>query len=153
MAGLMAAALGLGLSWPAPAAAGGLARPVNHEGVALGGYDAVAYALDGAPRAGDPTIVLRWRGVHWHFATPGHRAAFEANPKAYAPAFGGYCPLSVAAGAPHRGDPRHWAIVEQRLVLTASDEALRRLLANPDETLRKARTQWQALRTARPTGN
>ena len=137
----------LGLLWVLPAAADRHGRLAALNGVAVGGYDPVAYFHEGAARPGNPEIALRWRGVRWHFATPAHRAAFEANPKAYAPAFGGHCAVSVADGLPRRGDPLHWLILDGRLVLTAEPSGLARLRATPDAVLQSARRHWSAPQT------
>ncbi len=142
---LLAAAIGL--VWPLAAAADRHGRLAVASGVAVGGYDPVAYFRDGVARPGDPGIALRWRGVRWHFATPAHRAAFEANPKAFAPAFGGHCAVSLADGQPRHGDPRHWAIVDGRLMLTAEATGLARLLASPEAIVQGARLVWTAPQT------
>ena len=136
----------LGLVGASQALAGGHGRVATQSGMAMQGFDPVAFVHEGTAREGDPDIVLRWRGAYWHFASVAYRAAFEANPKAYAPAFGGHCPVSVADGTPRPGDPRHWAIVEQRLVLASSAEALRILLADPQAILGRAVTRWRAAR-------
>ena len=130
------------LLWPQPALADRHGRIVAPGGVALDGFDPVAYFQDGAARPGDPAIALRWRGVRWHFTTPTHRSAFEANPKAYLPAFGGHCPVSVAGGDPRPADPRHWAIVEGRLYIAAEPAALARFKAHADRLRQAAKAQW-----------
>ncbi|WP_201157607.1 YHS domain-containing (seleno)protein [Rhodobaculum claviforme] len=137
------------LAWAVPATAERPDRHAAEGGVAVGGHDPVAFFNDGTAVPGDPAIALRWRGVRWHFATPAHRAAFEANPKAFAPAFGGHCPVSVAEGAPRPGDPRHWIIHEQRLFLLAGDGAAHRLREAPQELLAQARARWSAARAGR----
>ena len=139
-------ALALGLLWAPPAAADKPGRLASAGGIAVGGYDPVAYFRDGTARPGDPAIALRWRGVRWHFATPAHRAEFEADPKAYAPILGGHCAASMADGRPREGDPRHWTILEGRLVLTAEAADLARLLAEPQAILHSARQHWNATR-------
>ena len=113
--------------WPQPGLADRHERIAAPGGVALGGFDPVAYFASGAALAGDPGIALRWRGVRWHFSSPAHRTAFEANPKAYLPEFGGHCPVSVADGDPRPADPRLWAIIEGRLYVAAEPDALDRL--------------------------
>ncbi|MGY6411555.1 MAG: YHS domain-containing (seleno)protein [Alkalilacustris sp.] len=135
-----------GLIWAVlgsqPVMAGGHDRIAAQGGVALHGFDPVAYFTVGAALPGDPDIALRWRGLRWHFASPAHRTAFEANPKAYLPEFGGHCPVSVAHGAPRPADPRHWAIIEGRLYIAAEPGALNRFLAQADGLRQQARVHW-----------
>jgi len=87
------------------------------KGLALGGYDAVAYFSDGLPVPGTPAHRLKWRGAVWQFASAEHRQAFEMNPKAYAPQFGGYCAYTVAEGRPRKAEPDLWTIHAGRLYL------------------------------------
>lgn len=117
-------------------------RLVAPEGVAVGGFDPVAYFSDGRAVPGEHGIALRWRGVRWHFASPDHRAAFEADPKAFLPQFGGHCAVSVVTGHPVPGDPEHWIIVEGRLYLTAGAPQLAQFSADPVGMLQAARTAW-----------
>ncbi len=128
--------------WSASASADPQARLVALDGVAVAGFDPVAFFVDGRALSGQPEIALRWRGVRWHFASPGHRAAFEADPHAYAPQFGGYCALSVARGRPVPADPRYWAIMDGRLYLAEGPGPLALLLASPAETVHAAQQNW-----------
>ena len=119
-----------------------LAHAVAPEGVAMGGFDPVAYFTDGAAARGQPGIVLRWRGLTWHFASPAHRAAFEANPKAYLPEFGGFCPMSVGAGSPVPGNPEHWVILDGRLYLAAGPGQLAAFREHGQTAVQAARGNW-----------
>ena len=131
--------------WAQPTLADRSARIAATGGVALGGYDPVAYFTAGTALAGDPTIALRWRGLRWHFSSPAHRTAFEANPKAYLPQFGGHCPVSLADGQPRPADPHQWAIVEGRLYIAAEAAALNRFLAQNEALRRRAQAQWSGM--------
>lgn len=84
-------------------------------GVALDGYDVVAYFDAGKPTEGDPAIVHTWHGARWQFVSPAHRDAFAADPQRYAPQYGGWCAYAMAHGFIARGDPLQWAIVGERL--------------------------------------
>jgi YHS domain-containing protein len=87
---------------------------VQH-GVALKGYDPVAYFAEAEPAAGNPAISYQWQGATWLFSTPEHRTAFMADPAQYAPQFGGYCAFAVSRGTTADGDPHQWAIVGGKL--------------------------------------
>lgn len=128
-------ALGGGLAlaaWPAAGAPAmdALALPVIGEpfgardilvdpatGVALLGYDPVAYYVDRRPRLGREDLELEWSGVVWRFVNQGNRDAFQADPEVYAPAYGGHDPMALAAGGMTEGDPKTWLIHENRLIL------------------------------------
>lgn len=84
-------------------------------GVALKGYDPVAYFTEAEPIAGNPAISYHWQGATWLFSTQEHREAFKADPARYAPQFGGYCAFAVAQGTTAEGDPHQWAIIDSKL--------------------------------------
>jgi YHS domain-containing protein len=85
--------------------------------LALDGHDAVAYFKGGKPAKGNPAHAVTWNGATWHFASAENKAAFEANPQAYAPQYGGYCAWAVSQGYTAKGDPGVWRIVDDRLYL------------------------------------
>jgi len=92
------------------------------DGVAIRGTDPVAYFTDGKPLAGSPDLALDWSGVTWHFASAENRDAFEADPLAYAPQYGGYCAWAVAAKSElYSTQPANWAIVDGKLYLNFND--------------------------------
>ena len=112
---------------------------------ALGGMDAVAYRSQGAAVAGRSDLVTKWSGQNWHFSTEENRAAFEANPRAFAPGFDGLCPVSLAEGRPQPGNPHNFAVIGDRLYLTRSAYARQQLLAAPRQILMKAKAAFVAL--------
>ena len=102
----------------------------TRHGVALKGYDAVAYFADAEPAAGNPAISSQWQGATWLFSTAEHRTTFMADPSRYAPQFGGYCAFAVAQGTTADGDPHQWAIVGGKLYV--NNNALAKKLWDQD---------------------
>ncbi|MDO5620631.1 MAG: YHS domain-containing (seleno)protein [Paracoccus sp. (in: a-proteobacteria)] len=111
---------------------------------ALNGMDPVA-AREGRPQPGRRDITTEWKGQIWHFSSEAHRMAFEANPRAYIPGLGGYCVVALAEGRPEPGDPQHAVVIGQRIYLTQSARAARRLLEHPRVTLMQARRNFLLL--------
>ena len=103
-------------AWYSPVASG-------ENGVALGGYDPVAYFTDGAARTGSSEWQAEWGGATWHFASDAHRTAFLADPEAYAPQFGGHCAFAASLGIKTPGAPETWSIIDGRLFLNANGVA------------------------------
>ncbi len=66
-----------------------------------------------------------WKAAYWHFSSHENREIFEANPRAFAPQFGGYCAYAVARGYLTDTDPDTWQIVEDKLYLVHSPEVAR----------------------------
>src|SRR5260221_13756807 len=62
-------------------------------GIALYGFDPVAYFVDGEAREGLAGFELKHAGLVWRFRNEGNRAAFAERPGGYMPRFGGYDPL------------------------------------------------------------
>ena len=72
---------------------------IRHTGLAISGFDPVAYFTDGKPVFGRPDLELSLGGAVWRFRNVGNRAAFADHPEIYRPRFGGYDPVAVARGA------------------------------------------------------
>jgi hypothetical protein len=115
-------------------------------GLAIDGFDPVAYFVDGAPRQGRPDLELRSGGATWRFSNEGNRAAFAASPAVYAPCFGGYDPLAVARGAATAGHPALWRIAEQRLYLFYSADTQAAFSRDPESAIEAAERNWPDVR-------
>ena len=87
-------------------------------GIAIEGYDPVAYFTEGQAVPGKPEFSLRHDGATWLFASAEHRALFESDPEKYSPAYGGWCAYGMAEGYAAETDPVNgWTIHEGRLYL------------------------------------
>jgi YHS domain-containing protein len=87
------------------------------KGVAVGGYDPVAYFSDGKPVKGAEDLTLQHEGATWRFASAENRSAFKADPAKYAPRFGGYCAYAVSKGYTAKAEPDAWTIHDGKLYL------------------------------------
>lgn len=67
-------------------------EPINTTagGVAIKGYDPVAYFLDSKPVKGSEQYEYVWKGAKWRFKNSEHRDLFASDPEKYAPQYGGY---------------------------------------------------------------
>src|SRR5260221_11746947 len=81
---------------------------VSSKGIAIKGYDTVAYFEQSQAVKGSPKYEYTWNGAKWLFATAAHRDAFAKEPTRYAPQYGGYCAFGQARGAPLPGGPGGW---------------------------------------------
>lgn len=106
-------------------------------GLAIEGFDPVAYFVDGQPARGLEQFEAAQAGVVWRFCNEGNRASFLAHPEVYGPRFGGYDPIEVARGVAYPGNPLFWVIVGERLYLFGR-EANRDAFAADSERLRRA---------------
>ncbi|MFC7053561.1 YHS domain-containing (seleno)protein [Hansschlegelia quercus] len=92
-------------------------------GIALYGYDPVAYFVDSKATPGRRDIEAEWNGAAWRFESEANRAAFLSAPDVYAPRFGGYDPEAVANGAAAAGHPLLFRVSGDRLYLFRTSEA------------------------------
>jgi hypothetical protein len=124
------------------------AEPValnRYTGLAIDGFDPVAYFTDGRARPGRPDLELRSGGASWRFANEGNMAAFAADPEVYAPRFGGYDPVAAVRGAATPGHPELWLIAENQLYLFYSEAARAAFARDPDATIEAAERHWPAV--------
>ncbi len=70
---------------------------VDDQGIILQGFDAVSLRK-GGPLKGDPKFQSTYHGAVYLFATAENKAAFDANPVAFEPEYGGYCAYGVSVG-------------------------------------------------------
>ena len=82
--------------WRRSAFADDLVNTGYFGGVAIMGYDTVAYFTEGKAVKGSEEFAYDWLGTPWHFASKNHQEMFMSEPDKYAPQYGGYCAGEVA---------------------------------------------------------
>ena len=117
----------------------------RYSGLAIEGFDPVAYFTDAQPIRGLPDFEASEAGAVWRFHNASNRDAFAANPEIYGPQFGGYDPIDVARGIAYAGNPRFFVVTGQRLYLFAREESRDSFAANPARYLKAAIERWPAL--------
>ena len=142
---VLKAALALGLTCAAgPAFASPLVN-IDTAGVAIQGYDPVAYFADGKPVKGDEKFQSEYAGAKYDFASAAHKAAFDQDPSRYAPQFGGFCAYGVSQGHAAPADPTVFQIVDGRLLLQYSGNVSEMFNRDKDGNLKKADANWSRL--------
>lgn len=114
-------------------------------GVAIEGYDPVAYFVDSRAEIGLEDFEASQAGAVWRFRNEGNRASFVAHPEVYGPQFGGYDPIDLARGVTVAGNPRFWLISGQRLYLFGREASRDSFAADPARVLREANARWPQL--------
>jgi YHS domain-containing protein len=109
------------VSWFGSAVAGFSPAPVapvnTTDGLALKGYDPVAYFTDGHPTKGEDRYSFQWNGVTYRFASAENLQRFKADRERYLPQYGGYCAYAMSLDRIADIDPYRWAIVGGKLYL------------------------------------
>ena len=117
----------------------------RYSGLAIGGFDPVAYFTDQLATQGLSDFEASGSGAVWRFRNEGNRASFVSHPEVYGPRFGGYDPVDVGRGVTYAGNPRIWLVVDQRLYLFGREESRDAFAANPARFLKDADARWPGL--------
>ena len=117
----------------------------RYSGLAIEGFDPVAYFTDSVAVPGVADFEAAEAGAVWRFRNEGNRASFVAHPEIYAPQFGGYDPIDLGRGVTYAGNPRLWAVTGQRLYLFGREETRDAFTADPQRFLKDATTRWPAI--------
>ena len=118
----------------------------RHTGLAIGGYDPVAYFTDGKPVPGRPGVEASQAGAIWRFCNDNNRAFFLARPDVYAPRFGGYDPVDAARGVIIAGRFNVWLISGDRLYLFSREENRDAFARDPSRFAAEATANWPHLK-------
>jgi predicted RND superfamily exporter protein/YHS domain-containing protein len=118
-------------------------------GIAIHGYDPVAYFSAGRPVAGSEVYEAQWMGATWRFASEANRARFESDPSRYAPHYGGFCAYAVSVNRVADIDPSRWEIVDGRLYLNANRLASTLWRLGRDRNALAADRHWSEWQTGR----
>ena len=127
------------------AAAGKTLVNVDKSGLALKGFDPVAYFTDNKPVKGTATFQSTVHGVRYQFASADHKASFDANPAKYEPRFGGFCAYGASQGHAAPISPDAFTIINDRLVLNYDKDVRETFKKNQTGYLKYAETNWPAI--------
>jgi YHS domain-containing protein len=145
---VMTAQAVLVVTMPARAGVPGSHSQINLDGngIALGGYDPVAYFDGGKPTPGVAAIFASYGGARYLFATAAHRRAFLKNPKKYIPEFGGFCAVGTSFGEKVDVDPKTGEVVKGKLYLNNNQRALEIFHKDQSSTITKAKSNWPTVK-------
>jgi hypothetical protein len=119
----------------------------RNTGLAIGGFDPVAYFTNGTPTLGDGDHEFGYAGAIWRFHNAGNRWAFMTDVDLYAPRFGGYDVVGLARGVAVAGNPLVWLIAGDRLYLFYSDAARQAFSEDPITILAAATRNWKTIQS------
>lgn len=119
-------------------------------GLALHGYDAVAYFNAGAPTLGEEQFSAVHESATYRFSSKANLDAFKAQPARYMPQFGGYCAFGASVNAKFDGDPKVWRIVDDKLYLNLSPGIQQEWFKDIPGNIAKATSNWRTLADKAP---
>lgn len=120
-------------------------------GLAIQGYDPVAYFTDNKAIEGKSSIKHTVHDVTYYFASESNKKLFVANPAKYEPAYGGYCAYAMAFGDKVKIDPETFKVKDGRLFLFYNfnwNNTLKKWNKDENSLYSKAEGEWKKI-----TGN
>jgi YHS domain-containing protein len=120
---------------------------ISRQGLALRGYDPVAYFTAGKAAGGRAEFTSIIDGVSYRFASGANKSAFDAEPAKYLPQYGGFCAWAAAEGYKADADPNVWDIVDGKLYLNYNASVGRTWRAGKASFITKADANWPKVKT------
>jgi YHS domain-containing protein len=118
---------------------------VDKNGLALQGYDPVAFFIENKPLKGKPEFKSAYHGATYLFVSAENKVRFEKEPAKYEPAFGGFCAFGVSHNKLVEIDPEAFQIVDGRLLLQYSKGVQNDFNKDMQGNLAKAKANWPVL--------
>jgi YHS domain-containing protein len=115
------------------------------DGVAIEGYDPVAYFTEDRAVKGEERYAAEHEGVTYFFATAANREIFLDDPERYVPAYGGWCGWAVSRGSLAGINPEAFVIHDGVLYLNFSQSINRRFQRSLEESIERAEANWPDL--------
>lgn len=148
--------------WPAVVKNGGKQIPLkgvelvyinmDSHGLAVQGYDVVAYYTDNKAVKGDEKYTEWVHGAKYVFASREHQELFRESPKTYLPQYGGFCAYAMSLGKVRPVNPEIFSIENGRLMLQHTQEAFDLFNEDVNGNIAKADVKWPVVE-ARKAGH
>jgi YHS domain-containing protein len=118
------------------------------DGLAIGGYDPVAFFTESKPVKGSANYKFTWKDASWQFASQANLDAFKAAPEKYAPQYGGYCAYGTADGhkAPTQVDT--WTVLDGKLYFNYNQKVKNLWDKDRPGYIEKANVNWEKIKFA-----
>ena len=118
---------------------------VDKNGLALQGYDPIAYFTDGKPVKGSPQFTASYKGATYQFASAEHKQLFEKSPAKYEPQFGGFCGYAASINKLAPVEVEYFQVLHDRLILQHNKKAWDLWDKDIEGNLKKADATWPTL--------
>ncbi len=117
----------------------------NKMGVAINGYDPVAYFTDSKSVMGKKEFSYKWNDAEWYFEDKSHKEMFKKNPDKYAPQYGGFCAFGLSKDKLSSSDPNAWQIVDGKLYLCTNNKVHKMWQDDIKGNVKKADKNWSKI--------
>jgi len=116
------------------------------DGLAISGYDAVAYRTIETATRGNAQYEYVWNGAKWLFLSQENLDRFAANPETYAPEYGGYCAWSISQKNVMAADPEVWKVVDGKLYLIQNEMVKEVWEKSQPDYIKQSNENWQQMK-------
>jgi YHS domain-containing protein len=120
---------------------------LDKSGIAIEGYDPVAFFTQNRPVKGNPQFESKYNGARYLFVSAEDKSTFDANPAKYEPQFGGFCAYGVSQGHTAPVKIEAFQIVNGRLIMQYDLSVKKEFNKDQQENLQKADKNWPAIVT------
>jgi YHS domain-containing protein len=116
------------------------------DGVAIRGYDPVAYFTEGKAVKGNDNLNFQWSGSRWNFSSRENLESFKADPAKFAPQYGGWCAYGCSENHKSPTDPNAFTIVQNKLYLNYNLKVKELWIKDTTSRIKAADTYWKSLK-------
>ena len=112
------------------------------KGMAIKGYDPVAFFTESKSVKGSEKFSYKWKDVTWLFSAKANLDSFKTNPEKYAPQYGGYCAYGTSEGHKAPTETDTWTVVNNKLYFNYNKDVQKMWNKNQEGLIKKADTVW-----------
>ena len=116
------------------------------DGIAIKGYDVVAFFKEMKPVRGIDSLTYTYMDARWLFSSRKNMEAFKANPEQYMPQYGGYCAYGTADGHEAPTEIETWTIVDGKLYFNYNQQVKDLWMKDQRGLIQKANMQWPLIK-------
>ena len=115
------------------------------DGVAIKGYDPVAYFTEQKALEGNSNYNFEWSGSVWKFVSKDNLNLFQKNPEKYAPQYGGYCAYGCSEKHQSPTDPKAFTIINDKLYLNYNQKVKEMWIKDTTNRIQAANQYWKSI--------
>ncbi len=117
----------------------------NTNGIAIKGYDVVAYFLQNKAVEGNDNFSFEWSGSKWKFSSQSNLDSFKVNPAKYAPQYGGYCAYGCSENHKSPTELNAFTIIDNKLYLNYNLKVKEFWIKDTVNRIKAADKNWTSL--------
>lgn len=119
---------------------------VNKKGLAIKGYDPVAYFTENQAVKGNKDITATHEGATYRFSSEENKELFLADANRYLPQYGGFCAFGVSVDKKYKINPKAFHIVDGKLYLNLNKKVQKRWLTDVPGKIAAADGYWPGIK-------